>query len=65
MAPRELNQCWFKSSRSKDVQDCVEVALGENVGVRDTKDRLGGQLSVSAGSWLALVDTVRIPSRLT
>ena len=46
---------WAKSSRSKELQDCVEVALDGEVGVRDTKDRDGGQLVVSASSWAAFI----------
>lgn len=55
----DLRVGWFKSSRSKDNADCVEVRLDEaEVGVRDTKDRLGGQLSVPASAWRALVTTM-------
>jgi hypothetical protein len=51
---------WFKSSRSKDGQDCVEVALGENVGVRDTKDRLGGELDFPATAWSSFTKQMKI-----
>ena len=44
---------WFKSSRSKDLTDCVEVRLAPTVGVRDTKDRAAGHLTVSAAAWAA------------
>lgn len=53
---------WRTASYSGDNSNCVEVAAGETVGVRDTKDRGGGQLSVSWRSWtLALggLDTDR------
>jgi hypothetical protein len=46
---------WFKSTRSKETADCVEVALGAKVGVRDTKDRNGGQLAVAASGWAAFI----------
>lgn len=55
MTPR-THDTWFKSSRSKDTQDCVEVNLDEQVGVRDTKDRRGGQLAVPACAWKAFID---------
>ncbi|MDT7729620.1 MAG: hypothetical protein QOI21_6196 [Actinomycetota bacterium] len=41
---------WRKSSHSGQ-EDCIEIALGSVVGVRDTKDRAGGVLTVSSGSW--------------
>lgn len=46
---------WRKSSYSATQQECVEVALAPKVGVRDTKDREGGQLTVPAGAWQAFV----------
>jgi hypothetical protein len=46
---------WFKSTRSKETADCVEVALGDEVGVRDTKDRDGGQLAVPPSIWDAFI----------
>jgi Domain of unknown function (DUF397) len=49
---------WFKSSRSKETADCVEVRLADEVGVRDTKNRAGGQLVVGAGQWAAFLATV-------
>ncbi|MEV6102717.1 DUF397 domain-containing protein [Nocardia sp. NPDC051981] len=44
---------WFKSSRSAGGQDCVEIAFlgGGDVGVRDSKNRLGPALVFSAGEW--------------
>jgi hypothetical protein len=48
---------WRKSSYSGGQNnDCVEVAMTtEEVGVRDTKDRLGGQLTMKASAFAALV----------
>jgi len=43
---------WRKSSHSGTNSGCVEVAVGETVGVRDTKDRERGQLTVSRRSWV-------------
>ncbi|MEC3976933.1 DUF397 domain-containing protein [Amycolatopsis sp. H20-H5] len=50
---------WFKSSRSPDKADCVEVRLGRVVEVRDTKDRLGGSIGLSSAAWDALLDNVK------
>jgi Domain of unknown function (DUF397) len=50
---------WKKSSYSGSTDNCVEIALGAAVGVRDTKDREGGQLAVGAGQWAALVAAVK------
>ncbi|MGW4533113.1 DUF397 domain-containing protein [Nocardia sp. NPDC004340] len=46
---------WFKSSRSADASECVEVAFaGTNahtVGVRDSKDPGGPMLVFSGEQW--------------
>jgi hypothetical protein len=48
---------WRKSSYSGGQNnDCVEVAITtQEVGVRDTKDRTGGQLTMKASAFAALV----------
>ncbi|WP_410574971.1 DUF397 domain-containing protein [Amycolatopsis sp. cmx-4-61] len=47
---------WFKSSWSTETQDCVEVRLGDDVGVRDSKAPSGGQLSVDQAAWGAFLE---------
>ncbi|MEU4524971.1 DUF397 domain-containing protein [Amycolatopsis sp. NPDC024027] len=47
---------WRKSSYSGENYSCVEVALGPVVGVRDTKARRAGQLTVSARAWRSVLD---------
>ena len=44
---------WRKSSRSGNSGQCVEVAglSGNGIGIRDTKNREGGHLTVSAEEW--------------
>ncbi|GAA5156969.1 MULTISPECIES: DUF397 domain-containing protein [Amycolatopsis] len=50
---------WRKSSYSGGGNDCVEVALlAERVGVRDSKDRDAGALSVSPSGWRGLLTVV-------
>ncbi|MGW3965264.1 DUF397 domain-containing protein [Amycolatopsis sp. NPDC005003] len=53
---------WRKSSYSGTETDCVEVLLAETVGVRDTKARHLGQLTVSRSAWSALISVVQ-PAR--
>jgi hypothetical protein len=53
---------WRKSSYSSGTGgngDCVEVALGERVGVRDSKAPAGGALVLGVGAWAAFVSEVR------
>lgn len=50
---------WRKSSCSGPNDNCVEVALGPVVGVRDTKARRAGQLTVSARAWRSVLDRLR------
>jgi hypothetical protein len=50
---------WRKSRHSGDDTNCVEVAVSETVGVRDTKDRPAGQLTVSRQAWSAVLRRLR------
>ena len=50
---------WRKASYSQPSENYVEVALDDQVGVRDTKDRDGGQLAVPAAAWRAVITQLR------
>ncbi|GLZ80482.1 hypothetical protein Afil01_52890 [Actinorhabdospora filicis] len=51
---------WRRSTRSGQTGNCVEVAdLGVGIGVRDTKDRDGGRLVVSASEWTSFVASLK------
>jgi Domain of unknown function (DUF397) len=49
---------WFKSSWSTETQDCVEVRIGDEVGVRDSKAPSDGQLSVGRAAWGAFLESL-------
>ncbi|WP_405489977.1 DUF397 domain-containing protein [Nocardia sp. NBC_00511] len=50
---------WFKSSRSTNASECVEVAFvgthAHGVGVRDSKDPTGPALSFTGDQWDAFL----------
>ncbi|MGV9411835.1 DUF397 domain-containing protein [Nocardia sp. NPDC003693] len=47
---------WFKSSRSADANECVEVYLGDSrVGVRDSKTPGGPELWFAPEAWDAFL----------
>ncbi|MGW5732901.1 MULTISPECIES: DUF397 domain-containing protein [Streptomyces] len=52
---------WHKSSYSNDSGgSCVEIAeLAHEVGVRDSKDKSGPALVVTAAAWSSFVGLVR------
>ncbi|MFV2017864.1 DUF397 domain-containing protein [Micromonospora sp. LOL_023] len=53
---RMQDRGWFKSSRSSDNANCVEVRFaGGQVDVRDTKDRTGPTLAFDATTWASFV----------
>jgi hypothetical protein len=49
---------WVKSSHSSS-GNCVEVAAGDRVLVRDTKDRTGPVLRLSPAVWRRFADRVK------
>jgi len=51
---------WRKSSYSANEAECVEVSLSTAVGVRDTKARHLGELTVSRAAWTALCAEVSV-----
>lgn len=50
---------WHVSSYSGGQGNCVEVAEGQKVLVRDTKHREHGYLSFQGGEWSTLLNTLR------
>ncbi|GHC85284.1 DUF397 domain-containing protein [Nocardiopsis terrae] len=59
-APRTpAHTSWHKSSYSTNGGDCVEVAEGKNVLVRDTKHREHGHLAFQSTEWANLLTTLQ------
>ncbi|GHF38884.1 DUF397 domain-containing protein [Streptomyces mashuensis] len=60
MAPEDA---WVKSSYSEGTgNSCVEIArlpLAKQVGVRDSKDKAGAALVLTATAWSSFIDEVR------
>ncbi|GAB2986747.1 DUF397 domain-containing protein [Saccharothrix stipae] len=56
-----MQRQWRKSTRSSaSGPECVEIALGPNgVGVRDSKNRTGGELDFGIAQWSRFVGTAR------
>ncbi|MET7993883.1 DUF397 domain-containing protein [Amycolatopsis sp. NPDC005232] len=55
---------WNKSSYSTSEVNCVEVTATPSIeiGVRDTKDRGAGHLTVSAEAWTAFLTSAASPA---
>jgi hypothetical protein len=55
-----MNSEWRKSSHSGGANNqCVEVAASGSVMIRDTTDRDGCTLSVSASAWAKFTGTIK------
>ncbi|MEV6876526.1 DUF397 domain-containing protein [Amycolatopsis sp. NPDC051128] len=54
-----MSATWRKSSYSGVQSECVEVKLDQAVGIRDTKARAQGRLTVSRTAWAAAVTALR------
>lgn len=52
---------WTKSRRSSGNDNCVEVGIADDgtIGVRDSKDPLGGILEFPPAAWASFLDDVR------
>ncbi|QRP48282.1 DUF397 domain-containing protein [Amycolatopsis sp. FDAARGOS 1241] len=50
---------WRTSSYSAANSNCVEVAVAQQVSVRDTKNREAGQLTVSREAWQGVLGTLQ------
>ncbi|MER6827006.1 DUF397 domain-containing protein [Streptosporangium sp. NPDC000563] len=60
MQPDLSGARWRKSSLSADGASCVEMAfVGNDVAVRDTKDRDGGTLVFSRTEWHAFIGGIK------
>lgn len=55
-----MTERWVKSSRSEGAGNCVEVAhLPDAVGVRDSKDPAGPNLTFGLPAWRGFVADVK------
>jgi hypothetical protein len=55
-----MSGAWRKSSYSGSQANCAEVGkTADLVTVRDTKDRQGPVLAVSAGAWRRFTDAIK------
>ncbi|GAA1093364.1 DUF397 domain-containing protein [Nocardiopsis exhalans] len=51
---------WHKSSYSTNGGDCVEVAEGHKVLIRDTQHREDGHLSFRSAEWFSLLSALKL-----
>ncbi len=52
---------WRTSTRTQGQGQCVEVGFSpDRIAVRDTKNRAGGHLSVTAARWQSFVSGVKL-----
>jgi hypothetical protein len=59
MRASDLNARWFKSNRSGNNGNCVEVAfVGDVVATRDSKNPSGPVLVVTPAAWTAFLATI-------
>jgi hypothetical protein len=60
MGEQEQVNDWRKSSASANGQTCVECATASGgIAVRDTTDRGGAMLTMSAAAWTRFLSTLR------
>lgn len=50
---------WHKSNYSTNGGECVEVAEGQNVLLRDTQNRELGHLAFGTDEWSSLLDALK------
>jgi hypothetical protein len=55
-----MSDAWRKSSYSGSEANCLEVSnAGGRIGVRDTKDRQGPALTVTADAWCRFMNGIK------
>jgi hypothetical protein len=59
MGNQQLDRDWRKSSHSGTNGDCVEVAGGAAISVRDTKDRASAELTFTPDHWSAFTASLK------
>jgi putative sterol carrier protein len=59
MGNQQLERDWRKSSYSDTSGECVEVAGGATISVRDTKDRADVELTFTPDHWSAFTASLK------